>query len=149
MNNLLTKTLFISLLLSAAISSDIQAPLSEKSKNIAVAAAQLTVILAIGAKTLMKTNSKIFKGILLVTATVEGVKVGYGELVGAIIRWSIWIFAILAILYQLGVVRPMVQTLFSGIIAFFVISFGIAFGLGGKDVASEILRDVKNKLKSD
>jgi hypothetical protein len=37
--------------------------------------------------------------------------------------------------------------LFSGFVAMLVISLGLAFGLGGKDVAAEILQDLKKKLK--
>jgi hypothetical protein len=83
----------------------------------------------------------------LVRAAVEGVKVGYGHLVSAIIKWSIWIFAILAILHQLGIARPFMETLFTGFVAMLVISLGISFGLGGKEVAAEILQDLRKKLK--
>lgn len=82
----------------------------------------------------------------IVRTAVEGTKVGYGALAGAIVKWSIWVFAVLVILEQLGIARDFIQTLYTGVIAFLVISFGIAFGLGGKDVAAEILRDVKQKL---
>lgn len=83
----------------------------------------------------------------VVRAAVEGIKVGYGHLVGVIIKWAIWIFAILAILYQLGIARPFMETLFQGIVAMLVISLGISFGLGGKDVAAEVLQDLRKKLK--
>jgi len=83
----------------------------------------------------------------LVRASVESIKVGYGQVVSAIVRWSIWIFAILAILHQLGIARPFMEILFTGLVAMLVISLGIAFGLGGKDVAAEILQDLKRKLK--
>ena len=83
----------------------------------------------------------------IVRAAVESVKVGYGAMVSAIVKWSIWIFAILAILHQLGIARPFMETLFTGLIAMLVISLGIAFGLGGKDVAAEILHDLRKKLK--
>jgi len=83
----------------------------------------------------------------IVRVAVESIKVGYGQMVSAVIKWSIWIFAILAILYQLGVARPFMETLFTGLVAMLVISMGIAFGLGGKDVAAEILQDLKRKLK--
>jgi len=79
-------------------------------------------------------------------AAVEGIRVGYGKLVGAIVKWSIWVFAIIAILYQLGIVRPFMETLFTGLVALIVISLGLAFGLGGKDVAAEILQSLKKKL---
>ena len=83
----------------------------------------------------------------IVRVSVERIKVGFGAMVSAIIKWSIWIFAILAILYQLGVAKPFMETLFTGLVAMLVISLGIAFGLGGKDVAAEILQDLKKKLK--
>lgn len=83
----------------------------------------------------------------IVRASVESLRVGYGNLVGAIVRWSIWIFAILAILMQLKVAPALIQTLFTGLVAILVISAGIAFGLGGKEIAGEILRDFHEKLK--
>lgn len=83
----------------------------------------------------------------IVRAAVESIKVGYGAMVSAVIKWSIWIFAILAILHQLGIAKPFMETLFTGLVALLVISFGLAFGLGGKEVAAEILQDVKKKLK--
>lgn len=83
----------------------------------------------------------------VVRAAVEGVKVGYGHLVSAIIKWSIWIFAILAILHQLGIAKPFMETLFTGFVAMLVIALGISFGLGGKEVAADILQNLKNKLK--
>lgn len=83
----------------------------------------------------------------VVRAAVERVKIGYGQMVSAIVKWSIWIFAILAIMYQLGIARPFMETLFTGLVAMLSISFGLAFGLGGKDVAAEFLRDLRNKLR--
>jgi len=83
----------------------------------------------------------------VVRAAVERAKIGYGQAVSAIIKWSIWVFAILTILYQLGIARPFMETLFTGFVAMLVISVGLAFGLGGKDVAAEILRDLQKKLR--
>ncbi len=83
----------------------------------------------------------------VVRVGVEGAKVGYGRYVSAIVKWSIWIFSALAILYQLGIARPFMETLFTGLVAMLVISMGIAFGLGGKDVAAELLGDLRDKLK--
>jgi len=86
-----------------------------------------------------------------VRAGVESTKVGYGHLAGSIVKWSIWIFAFMAILRQLLIVPQMVDTLFNaliyGTVALLVIAGGIAFGLGGKDIAGEILRDLKKKIK--
>jgi len=83
----------------------------------------------------------------IVRATVEGVKAGYGQIVGAIIKWSIWIFAILAILLQLGIAEDLVKIIVQGVVALIVIAGGIAFGLGGKEIAGEIARDIREKLR--
>lgn len=81
----------------------------------------------------------------VIRAIVEGVKIGYGPLVGAIVKWSIWIFAILLIWDQL-IGSDLIQILFGGLVAMVAVAGGIAFGLGGKDVAAEILRDLKKKF---
>ena len=83
----------------------------------------------------------------VIRAAVEGAKVGYGQFAGAIVRWSIWIFAILVILDQLKITGAIPQTIITGVIALIVIAGGLAFGLGGKDIAADILRDLRNKLK--
>jgi len=84
----------------------------------------------------------------VVRAAIEGIKVGYGHLVSTIVKWSIWVFAILAILQQLGIEAAgwgfeMIRIVFIGIIAM----AAIAFGLGGKEVAAEILQDLRKKMK--
>lgn len=83
----------------------------------------------------------------VVRAMVESIKVGYGHIVGVIVRWSIWIFALLAIMMQLEITPALIQTIFTGFIALVVIAGGIAFGLGGKEVAGEIVKDLYRKLK--
>lgn len=69
--------------------------------------------------------------------------------VGGIARWSIWIVAILAALNQLGVASGMMQTLFTGLVAMLALAGGLAFGLGGKEVAADFLgklrQDISNK----
>ncbi|MCX6765221.1 MAG: hypothetical protein NT148_01640 [Candidatus Nealsonbacteria bacterium] len=83
----------------------------------------------------------------VVRAGVESAKVGYGGVIGSTVRWSIWIFAIFAVLYQLNVASALIQTVLQGIVGFLVIAGGLAFGLGGKDVAAGILQGVKKKLE--
>lgn len=64
---------------------------------------------------------------------------------GGVSKWAIWIFAILTALYQLGIAGPFVQTLFTAFVAMVALAGGLAFGLGGKDVAARYL----DRLKSD
>ncbi|HUV81108.1 MAG TPA: hypothetical protein VMW21_01125 [Patescibacteria group bacterium] len=84
----------------------------------------------------------------IVRAAVEGIKVGSGQIVSAVVKWSIWVFAILAILTQLRFeaadwIFELIKMVFMGIVLIAV----VAFGLGGKDMATEILQDLRKKLK--
>lgn len=83
----------------------------------------------------------------LVRVSVESMKVGYGHIVGVIVRWSLLIFALLAILLQLQITPGLIQTMFTGLVALIVIAGGISFGLGGKEIANEVLKDLYKKLK--
>jgi hypothetical protein len=83
----------------------------------------------------------------VVRAAVEGMKVGFGSVIGVIVRWSIWIFAGLTILYQLKIAPDLIQTILNGIVYLIVLTLGLSFGLGGKDVAAEVLQNLKKKLQ--
>ena len=83
----------------------------------------------------------------LLRAAVESAQVGQAHMVGVIVRWSIWIFAAIAILTQLGVTPVLWQTLFTGLVALAVVAGGLAFGLGGKEVAAQLLQDLNRKLR--
>ena len=83
----------------------------------------------------------------VVRAAVEGMGSGYAKMAGLIVKWAIWIFAIFAILIQLRVASTLIQTLFTGLVAVIVIATGLAFGLGGKDAAREIVEDLRDKFR--
>lgn len=83
----------------------------------------------------------------IVKTAMESGKVGYANLAGGIVKWSIWIFTIFAILIQLRVATYVLQTLYTGIIALIVIAGGIALGLGGKDFAAGLFESLKKRLK--
>ena len=83
----------------------------------------------------------------ILRTAVESTQIGYGHMVGVIVRWSIWIFAVIAILTQLGVTPVLWQTLFTGLVALIVLAGGLAFGLGGKEVAAQWLQDINRRLK--
>ncbi|MDP2734683.1 MAG: hypothetical protein Q8P12_00585, partial [bacterium] len=62
-------------------------------------------------------------------------------------RWSIWVFALVAVLQQLDIAAELSQDVMRAILAFLVITGGLAFGLGGKEVASQWLQDLNRKLR--
>jgi hypothetical protein len=54
-------------------------------------------------------------------------------------RWSIIIFSTMAALVQLGIASSLIEILFTGLVAGAALAFGLAFGIGGKDKAREML----------
>lgn len=85
------------------------------------------------------------KKILLVS--LESEKIAYSNVLGDIISSVAWVLASLAILYQLKIVPDLILTIFIGFVAFIVLVFGLAFGLGGKDFAKKILDGLEKKIK--
>jgi hypothetical protein len=85
----------------------------------------------------------------VIVSAVAGMKVKYGPILGAVAKGAIWVLAIFAILSHLKIAKEIVLTLFQGIVAIIVIAGGIAFGLGGKEVATDILQDFRKKLKKE
>ena len=83
----------------------------------------------------------------IVQALVEKAGVSNAKFVASITQGAIWIFAIFAILIQLGIAEELIQILFTGIVFLVVISCSIAFGLGGKDLARDILEGLRGKLR--
>lgn len=83
----------------------------------------------------------------LVKAMVSKMSVRYVNLIGAVVRWSIWVFAILAALSQLGIGSDIIQILVTGFVALIVISGGLAMGLGGKDIARDVIEGIRNKIR--
>ena len=83
----------------------------------------------------------------IVVGTLEEEKITYSKLFGRLIRWAIWLFAILAILYQLQITPLLILVIFIGIMITTSITLGVAFGLGGKDLAARILKELEEKFK--
>jgi len=54
-------------------------------------------------------------------------------------KWVILCFTFMAALIQLKVATELIQILFAGLVLMFSLAGGIAFGLGGKDKAREII----------
>jgi predicted secreted protein len=83
----------------------------------------------------------------IVVGNLEKEKITYSNFLGDIISSGAWILAILAILYQLQIVQTLVLAIFIGVIALIVVSLGLAFGIGGKDMAKKLLEDMEKRVK--
>lgn len=82
----------------------------------------------------------------LVKAGVSATRIKAANLSAALVKWAVIIFTILAALMQLGVVESLIRTIVTGFIAMLAIAAGLAFGLGGRELASKALEKVKKEF---
>jgi hypothetical protein len=64
-----------------------------------------------------------------------------GPLLGRIAEIAIVAFAVLVAIDQLGIAENLINILFIGFVAAIALAFGLAFGLGGREVAGRITQD--------
>lgn len=84
----------------------------------------------------------------LVTASVKASGLHNGEPLGAITRWAIIGFTVIAALAQLQIATDFLQDLFRAVVAMLAIAGGLAFGLGGKDHAKKVLDGIEDSFKA-
>ena len=84
----------------------------------------------------------------IVVGSARGAGLPSARFLSGIAKWAIWVFALLAALYQLGIAGPFLQTLFTGFVAMIVIAGGLAFGLGGKEVAARYLEKLRQDISN-
>ena len=63
------------------------------------------------------------------------------ETLSNIARTAVWAFAVVVAINQLGIATNLINTLFTGFVGALAIALGLAFGLGGRDLASRTLEN--------
>lgn len=101
----------------------------------------ISILIFIVSCYLVDFSKKVFIGRL------EKQKISVTPLFNKGLSFFIWVFTILAILYQLKIVPELILAIFIGFVIIFSLSFGISFGLGGKMLAEKFLRDIEEKFK--
>ena len=101
-----------------------------------IVAALILIIATIVADALAKT----------VTASARTMNLSSANMLGTIAKYSVWIFAFIIALGQLGVADYYMSVLFTGIIAMVSIGGALAFGLGGKDAAARFIAKVSEEV---
>jgi hypothetical protein len=81
----------------------------------------------------------------VVASSISAAGLKSAPFVSSIAKWAIFIFAFIAALDQLQIAQTFINTLYIGLVAMISIAGGLAFGLGGKEHASELI----TKLKKD
>ena len=66
---------------------------------------------------------------------------GNPDLIANIARIAVWAFAIVVAVNQIGIATTLVNTLFMGLVGALALALGLAFGLGGRDTAAQIVRN--------
>jgi hypothetical protein len=61
------------------------------------------------------------------------------DFLAGVAKWAILVFTFMAALIQLKVATELIQILFTGLVFMLALAGGIAFGLGGKDKAREVI----------
>ena len=70
-------------------------------------------------------------------------------LLSQIARVAVWAFALIVALNQIGVAATLVNSLFMAIVGAAALAFGLAFGLGGRDTAAQIIGSWYARGKTD
>lgn len=81
-----------------------------------------------------------------VEASITAAGFGSATIAAAVSKWAIIIFAVLAALIQLNVAVALIQTIVTAFFAMLALAGGLAFGLGGKDLATRWLKRLENDL---
>ncbi len=89
--------------------------------------------------------SEILSG--MVAGTTKAIGSHVSRMLGTTTRWAIWMFAFIIALSQLGIAPQYMYTLFAGFVAMLALAGGLAFGLGGKEAATEVIKEVRSDLK--
>ncbi|MFZ2887097.1 MAG: hypothetical protein WA021_04735 [Minisyncoccia bacterium] len=105
------------------------------------------VIVAVLILILAAVVAEVVRSVVTGSARAAGVR--QANMAGAIAKWAIWIFAILAALNQLGVAAAFWQTLFTGIVVALSLAFGLAFGLGGKEAAARAISRMHDEMSHE
>jgi len=83
----------------------------------------------------------------LVRRTVKTLGSSTANTLAVFTKSVIVFFTVLVVLSQLGVAQDIVRILFTGIIGMLALAGGLAFGLGGKEIARDLLADLTKKIK--
>lgn len=93
------------------------------------------VLVAVVILVLAIIAGKFFEAVVVRSIQGSNTPVDRPEFLGVATRWSFVVFGILAALLQLGIAPSLIQILFAGL----VFALSLAFGLGGKKKAEEVL----------
>jgi hypothetical protein len=84
----------------------------------------------------------------LIAGSAAVANIRSAKMIGSIAYYAIWILALVTALDKLGIFGYFGQILFTGLVVMIALALGLAFGLGGKEVAGKWLARVSSDLSS-
>ena len=69
------------------------------------------------------------------------------DMLATVTKVAIWAFAIVVAVNQIGIAAALVNTLLMATFGALALAFGLAFGLGGKEAAAEVIRGLKQSAR--
>jgi small-conductance mechanosensitive channel len=83
----------------------------------------------------------------IVTASSKTANLSSSNILGKVAKWSVWVFAILVALSQMGIAGSFIQTMFTGFVVALSLALGLSFGLGGQSAAADVISKVREEVK--
>ncbi len=84
----------------------------------------------------------------VVSGSAAVANVRSAKMLGSIAYYAIWILALVTALDKLGIFGYFGQILFTGLVVMIALALGLAFGLGGKEVAGRWLARISDDLSA-
>lgn len=83
----------------------------------------------------------------VVSASLKRMRIDYGHVIGNMTFYVILVFGTVMAIDQLGFDTTILTANITIIVAGFVLAFALAFGLGGRDLASKLLDEAHDNIK--
>lgn len=85
----------------------------------------------------------------LVKGSVAQIDLKLGRVAGKFASYIVVIFVVLAAINEIGIAQALINSLFIGVVAMLALGFGLALGLGAKDLVAKILNEWYEQLKEE
>lgn len=79
----------------------------------------------------------------VVSASVLSARLHAAHFLGTLTWWAIVVFGLLTALVQLKIAESIIQSIITGFIAMLALAGGLAFGLGGREYAADLIKQLR------
>ena len=82
----------------------------------------------------------------IINASARTAGIHQANFLGVVSKWSVWVFAILVALSQMGIAGAFIQTLFTGFVVAVSLALGLSFGLGVQSAAARTIERIQSEI---